>query len=200
MQITLDAETLSTTDSIESALDAARERAEASGRLIVEIHADGAPIADELLDNPPSDSQGISELHFVSVDPKEFMLQTLSDTRESLAGTKAEQTIAAGLVQSGKLTEAIESLGSILEGWHAARDVVDQLSALAQIDLNTLQIDDTSGAECINGLTQTLGEVRDAVTSEDWSSLGDLLEYDLDQQASAWMSLIDALEHTLTKQ
>jgi hypothetical protein len=199
MQITLDAETLSTTDSIESALDAARERAEASGRLIVEIHADGAPIADELLDNPPSDSQGISELHFVSVDPKEFMLQTLSDTRESLAGTKAEQTIAAGLVQSGKLTEAIESLGSILEGWHAARDVVDQLSALAQIDLNTLQIDDTSGAECINGLTQTLGEVRDAVTSEDWSSLGDLLEYDLDQQASAWMSLIDALEHTLTK-
>lgn len=200
MQITLDAETLSTTDSIESALDAAREHAESAGRLIVEIHADGSPIADELLDNPPSDSQGIKELHFVSVDPIEFMVQTLRDTRESLAGTKAEQTIAAGLVQSGKLTEAIESLGSILEGWHAARDVVDQLSALAEIDLNTLQIDDTSGAECINGLTQTLAEVRDAVTSEDWSSLGDLLEYDLDQQASAWMSLIDALEHRVTKQ
>ena len=199
MQIWLDAETMDATDSIEGALAAARERAEQSGRLIVEIHADGSPIPDALLDDPPSESCGIQELRFVTVDPVEFMVQTLRDTRESLDATKAEQTVAAGLIQSGKLSEAIASLGSILEGWQAARDVVDQLSALAEIDLGSLAIDDTTGNECINGLSHTLGEIRNAVTNEDWSSLGDLLEYDLDQQASNWMSLVDTLEHRVGK-
>lgn len=199
MQIWLDAQQMDTTDSIEAALDAARERSEQAGRLIVEIHADGVPIPDALLDDPPGESCGIQELKFVTVDPIEFMIQTLRDTRASLDSTKAEQIVAAGQLQSGKLSEAIGSLGSILEGWHAARDVVDQLSALAEIDLNTLDIDGTSGVECINGLSHALGEIRNAVTSEDWSSLGDLLEYDLDQQASNWMSLIDTLEHKVAQ-
>jgi len=200
MQIWLDAETLNATDSIETALDAARERAEQTGRLIVEIHADGSPIPDALLDDPPAEACGIQELRFITVDPVEFMVQTLGDTRASLDSTKAEQTITAGLIQSGKLSEAIGSLGSILEGWQAARDVVDQLSELAGIELGSLDIDGTSGNECINGLSHTLGEIRNAVTGEDWSSLGDLLEYELDQQASNWLSLIDTIEHQVRKQ
>ncbi len=199
MQIWVDTEQLDAADTIEQALDAARMHAEKTGRLIVEINADGLPMPDEMLDNPPTDSSGITELKFITVDPIAFMIQTLCDTRESLESTKAEQVVTAGQIQSANLAEAIASLGSVLEGWQAVRDVVDQLSALAEIDLNTIDIDGTSGNECINGLTTALGEVREALSTEDWSTLGDLLEYDLDQQASNWLSLIDVLEHTLTR-
>ncbi len=199
MQIWIDTEQVETSDTIEQALDTARAHAEQTGRLIVEINADGKPLDDSLFENPAASTPDIAELRFVTVDPIAFMNQTLDDTRLSLESTKAEQIVVASQIQSGELSNAIELLGPVLEGWHAVRDVVDQLSALAGVDLHTLDIDGVSATECINGLAKALGEIRDALANEDWSSMGDLLEYNLDEQASTWMSLIDALQHTISK-
>ncbi|MFG0313798.1 MAG: hypothetical protein ACF8LL_06405, partial [Phycisphaerales bacterium] len=85
MRVYIDNTELEANNSIADALNAAREHAENDGRLIIDIIADGQTIDDAMLDNPPSDSGGISELRLTTTDPVAFLMETFARARESLA-------------------------------------------------------------------------------------------------------------------
>lgn len=193
MRVTIDNTEIQTSHSIADALDAAREHAEKSGRLIVDISADGEPIDDALLDNPPEDSGGIKHLELTTTDPVAFLVETFTSARESLTLVREDQGTAADHIRTGALEPAIESLNAIMTGWQAVGDVVSQAAELADIDLNAFTFADTSAGECINKLSETLFEIRTNLTHQDWSALGDSIEYDLDEQAQQWDALLEAL-------
>lgn len=201
MQLWIDNTQLDTTDNLENAFEIARQHAEDAGRLIVDIQADGHPIDDALLDEPPTDNAGITELRLTTTDFNAFLIETLNTAKEALEGTRTEQTETADLIRTGAFDQSIESLKSVLEGWHAVRDVVGQSAALAEINIDTLEIIDAkgttiSGEQCIDALSKALAQVRNSLGKQDWASLGDAIEYDLDDQANAW----DALLNTMIKQ
>ena len=193
MRVMIDNTELQTSDSIANALDAAREHAEKSGRLIVDINADGEPIDDTLLDNPPEDNAGIALLELTTTDPVAFLVETFSSARESLALVREDQGTAADHIRTGQLEPAVESLNAIMTGWQAVGDVVSQSAELADIDLASFSFENTSATECIGKLSDTLFEIRTNLTHQDWSSLGDAIEYDLDEQAQQWDALLVAL-------
>ncbi len=193
MRVFIDETELDNNDSIADALDAAREHAEHAGRLIVDIHADGEAIDDELLDNPPSDSAGINELRLTTTDPVAFLVETFASARESLELVREDQSTAADHLRKGELEPAVESLNAILTGWQAVGEVVSQSAELADIDLNTFEFDGTTASVAIEKLGDTLFEIRTNLTHQDWSSLGDAIEYDLDDLAKQWDALLDAL-------
>lgn len=193
MRVFIDQTELNTNPSIADALDAAREHAENAGRLIVDIHADGEAIDDELLDNPPSDSAGINELRLTTTDPVAFLVETFASARESLGLVREDQSTAADHLRKGELEPAVESLNAILTGWQAVGEVVAQSAELADIDLNSFEFEGTTASAAIEKLGDTLFEIRTNLTHQDWSSLGDAIEYDLDDLAKQWDALLDAL-------
>lgn len=193
MRVYIDETELESNASIAEALDAARDHAESTGRLIVDIHADGEAINDELLDNPPSDNAGISELRLTTTDPVAFLMETFASARESLALVREDQSTAADLLRTGELEPAVESLNAILTGWQAVGDVVAQSAELAEIDLNTFEFGGTNASTTIEKLSETLFEIRTNLTHQDWSALGDAIEYDLDELANQWDTLLGAL-------
>jgi hypothetical protein len=193
MQLWIDDTQLDTVESIELAFELARKHSEAAGRLIIDIQADGHPIDDALLDEPPTDTAGIAELRLTTTDHKAFLTETIHSAKDALELTSEDQKTAADLIRSGELEDAIESLKSVLEGWHAVRDVVGQSAALAEIEIDTLTIGSTTGAACIDTLSKALADIRTALTKQDWASLGDAIEYDLADQIANWHTLLDTM-------
>lgn len=193
MRVYIDNTELEANNSIADALDAAREHAENDGRLIIDILADGQTIDDAMLDNPPSDSGGISELRLTTTDPVAFLMETFTSARESLALVREDQSTAADHLRKGDLEPAVEALNAVLTGWQAVGDVVAQSAELAAIDLNTFEFDGLHAKDVIEKLGDTLFEIRTNLTHQDWSSLGDAIEYDLDDLAKQWDALLGAL-------
>lgn len=193
MRVWIDSTELQASDSVSAALDLARDHSEESGRLIIDIMADGQPIDDDMLENPPSDTAGISELRLTTTDPVAFITETLHSARETIILVREDQGTAADHLRTGQLEPAVESLTAVLTGWQALRDVVDQSAILADIDLSTIKVQATTADACIARLGKTLGEIRDNLTNQDWSSLGDSIEYDLDEQAQQWDAMLEAM-------
>lgn len=204
MNLFIDNTQLDTADNLEAAFEIARKHAEESGRLIIDIQADGQPIDDALLDQPPTDAAGINELRLTTTDFNAFLIETIETAKDALESTRGDQVEAADQIRTGELEPAIESLKSVLEGWHAVRDVVGQSAALADINVDTLEITDakgttTSGAQCVDALSKALAEVRNCLGKSDWASLGDAIEYDLDDQVNTWNALLNTMIQQIQK-
>lgn len=179
---------------IAAALVAARDEAERAGRVIVEIKADGAPIDDALLDAPPDEPTGTGELRMVSAEPRSLVRVTLLEAADQLERLRAKQIGASELIQSGKTSEALGSLDEIVGTWGAVRQAVDTGATLLGFDLNALEVE-TGGGRVpatgpIDALARALDELRRTLSESDWSSLGDVLAYDLNDQIDQWGALL----------
>jgi len=193
MQLWIDDTQLDTIDSLELAFELARKHTEQTHRLIIDIQADGHPIDEHLLDEPPSSCAGITELRLITTDHDSFLTETIHTAKEALVLTRVDQQRAANEIRSGEMSDAMESLNAVLEGWHAVKEVVEQAAALAEIDIEALSFGETTGARCIENLSKALAEVRASLEKQDLSSLGDAIEYDLDEQSVAWETLLIAM-------
>lgn len=193
MKVTMDGQTLADDASgVAAAIEMARQKADELGRLVIEIHADGNP-APGLLDTMPEDAAGVAELGVTTADKGVFLCETLLQARDALERTRADQKRTAELIDSGDVSGAIGSLRGLVEGWQLVRSVVDQAATLVGTQLNTLDAGGTPGDEAVRALAADLVALRDAVSSEDWSALSDVLACDLDTRAGQWLALLTAL-------
>lgn len=177
---------------VSQAIDIARDKAAELGRLIIEVKADGQS-ADALLDTMPQDTAGVGELGITTADRVSFLTETMHDAKDVLDRIRVDQKQAASMIDQGNVNDANTSLGTVMEGWQAVRTVVDQSAALMGVDLHDFEVNGAAAADVVSGFAQDLVELRTAVTNEDWSALGDVLGYDLEDRAQAWNSLLDGL-------
>ncbi|MFK7759226.1 MAG: hypothetical protein AB8C13_04685 [Phycisphaerales bacterium] len=193
MHIWIDNTQLADATDINAALDQARAHTESSGRLIIDILVDGHPAPDELFEDEPQGLGSINELRFTTADTKELIVETGQTAIDSIQLIQADQQAATQQLRSGDLEDSMETMRAIMEGWQAVRDIVDQLAQIAQININELKVDTHTGNQIIDALSSALTEVRENLKNEDWSSLGDTIEYDLNELAAQWSSLLNAI-------
>ena len=195
MEVLLDGETLADTSSLAEAIDTARAHAAGLGRVIIEVDADGVPIDGSLLDAPPSDAAGIARLELRSTPPGPLVRMTLYDAADVVAKAKADQDIAAELIQSGDLAGAIERLGGVVAAWSSAREALEHSLILLDIEPHSVGVRTGDGTErtadaCITDLAGHLVELKRCLTEQDWAGLSDELAYEMDQQAAVWSALL----------
>lgn len=196
MKVFLDNEPLAVSPAtVRAAIERAREAADAAGRLIVEVRGDGSPLGEGVLDDPPDSDHGLGELRMLSAAPGPFVRETLLETVGVLDQARAEQSLAAELIQGGKLGEALEPLGRVLELWGVVRDVVERSCALLGIDAGGVLVPehDTTGAACIAELMARLTSLKLAIAQQDWGGVSDELAYEMDALAVRWRSLVGEL-------
>jgi len=203
MKVYLDDQPLSVTPgSVAEALVAGRDAAEATGRLVIEVHADGSPIDPAMLDQPPTDHAGIAELKLISTPPGPFLRVTLLDAVDLLAEIKKAQTVAVEKFQTGHIEDGVPALQNALGSWTLIRDVVEKASALGTIDPSTVVVETKdgtrTGATYIDGLAHDFDAVRRALEIQDFTALADVLESDLDAQADHWMTFLSALARAVS--
>ncbi len=193
MHIWIDNTQLTDAPDLDAALEQARLHAESQGRLIVDILVDGQPAPDEIFDDQPQGLDSINELRFTTADTNQLVVETVNTAIDSIQLLKADQAAGTQQIRSGDLSDAMNTMRSIMEGWQALRDIADQVAQVTQIDIPSLKIGPHLGSEIVDSLSKALSEVRETLQNEDWSSLGDIIEYDLDELATKWSALLNAL-------
>lgn len=183
------------------ALEIARERAQQAGRIVVDIVGDGIPITGEILDDPPDNDAGLGELRMVSAAVGPFVRVTLLDAADALLEAKADQDLAAELVQTGNIEDAMGPMQRAISVWDAVQQIVEQTKELAGLEPEAvlIELDGVSfeGRECIGELAKHLGEIKRSLTEQDWSSLSDELAYELDRLGLRWAAMLRALADTV---
>jgi len=185
MQVLLDGQALAVSKptlaaALRSAVDAAQQR----GRIIIEVKGDGQRIADDLLAAPSDEVCAIRTLAFISEDPRQLVARSFDDAGSVLANTKEAQQRVSERIQSGEVSEALDQLSECFTAWQAVHDVVSQGCGVLgwQVDSITLGDGSTLGM-AVGALRGHLRSLKDALGSEDWSAVSDLVGYDLDAQA-----------------
>ena len=176
-----------------------RQLAEARQRVIVEATLDGLAVPDDALMNPPDDEYPDSELRFVSDEPLELVRRTLGQVAESLDGTKKQQALAAELIQTGKLDDAMQSLSVSLNSWTQVQQVVTNGVLLLGLSLDDLKVNQTPVSRSVDALAGHLGELKRAIGAQDWSGLADALAFDMQEQADSWKRVLNGLSDVISQ-
>ncbi len=194
MNIWIDDTQLESAADLDTALEQARLHAESQGRLIVDILVDGQPATDAFFDEDASDLPPISELRFTTANTAALVNDTIDTAIESIDLLKADQQAGALQIREGDMDNAMQSLRAIMEGWQAMRDIVDQITQVTDLDINTLSVNQQPATEIVNKLSKSLEDVRETLKNEDWSLLGDTIEYDLNELADQWSTLLSSMK------
>ena len=194
MNIWIDDTQLESAADLDTALEQARLHAESQGRLIVDILVDGQPATDALFDEDPADHPPISELRFTTANTAALVNDTIDTAIESIDLLKADQQAGAQQLREDDMDNAMQTLRAIMEGWQAMRDIVDQITQVTDLDINTLSVNQQPATEIVNKLSKSLEDVRETLKNEDWSLLGDTIEYDLNELADQWSTLLSSMK------
>ncbi len=188
MRVMLDGHCLDEqSDTLRDALALASGRAEQLGRLILEVHADGQPLEPEALGTPEAHAGPIDELSLVSAEPNAFGLNILHESAAAIDQALGMQTQAADLMEQGDSAQAFKSLSGALAMWDMVQQAVGQTQGFAP------PADAQTAAEVdghIAKLRDELQAVRKAIESQDWSTLGDTLRFDLAELGQSWSALL----------
>lgn len=176
------------------AIEAARESANAEGRIVIEVLGDGRSVDQQIIESPPQDTAGFTELKLVTADPGAFVAVTLSDSGSLLDAAADGHQRAADELMAGNREEAIAPLSEALQAWQVVRDVIEKSAALLGLDARAVACGAHTGGEIIDGLTAKLGVVKQALTEQDDSALSDVLAYDMPEQVDRWRALLAQLE------
>ena len=176
------------------ALRAGSNAAQRKGRIIVEIIADGQPLAPEELGAPAH--APVAELRLVSAEPRAIVHDALGEARAILADLHAAQTHAGDAFLMGEFETGTANLREIIGAWQRVRSALEQSAALLAVPVDTLQLDAGDGPRPmrneIETLAAALGQLKEAISRQDVAALADLLEYDLGALARRWDRMLGA--------
>ncbi|MDQ7013408.1 MAG: hypothetical protein Q9O74_05875 [Planctomycetota bacterium] len=186
-----DAPLTETADTLAGAIAAARDRASSLERVIVDVIADGTPLAPAQLDDDEFMGSSFEEVRLTTAEPRTFVRVTMCDAADALEYAREQQKKAAEHLEAGHVEDGYKSLEQVVGTWQAARQSLDQGAQLLGLDLSTMPLARPETlSEAIEQLTTGLAEVRRCVQGQDWAGLSDVLLYDLDELVVRWQSLL----------
>lgn len=179
------------------AIATAARAAEASGRVIISALADGKPIPDDVLQQPPDEFSSIGEVTLTTASPTRVVAEMLTHAADALGGVRASQREAGEAVQRGDLAIQ-ESLESIFTVWQAVAGGVQQAAEMLSLDLAQLRVPDGLGdtiavSPQIEILVERLRDLQSALKRQDWSAVADALLFDLQELAKDWETMLRGL-------
>ncbi len=185
------------------ALATAARHADASGRVIISALADGSPIPDETLREPPDVFSTIEELTLTTSSPSQVVGEMLSHAADALASVRGTQQEAGTLIQRGETTKAGPQLETVFSVWQAVAGGVQQATEMIGLDLSTLRVPDGYGdtmavAPQIEFLVEKLRDLQASLQRQDWAATSDLLLFDLDELAKSWGQMLRGLASVIS--
>ena len=178
-----------------AAMEAGKLAADAAGRMIIEVWADGAAAPGEHLEDPPADDPYAGELRFISVVPAELVSSAMIEAAENLVRVREPQQAAAGALARGETGEAMKSVAVCLQAWESARKAMQDGCAVLGVTPTELvsEADAPRVARAIDDLLSALRDVQTAVQNQDVATLADVLAYDLDELSDTWEQLLRSM-------
>ncbi len=157
-------------------------RSAAGERLIVEARADGFEVPATDIDDPPERAPYASRLDFTSADGGELVRVLLTDAAGALDAVGPRHLRAAEQIRGGNIDEALLTLGEVLRMWAEVRSAME-LASRADVSSSGAAAENRDQlAPVLTGLAERLTEIKRTLVASDWSSLADVLAYDMESE------------------
>ena len=186
-------------DTVEGAITACADLVEAQGRMIVDVHVDGARWSEEELGSTENQRTTAQVVELTSADPTQLVLQTLQDAAEALTNADELQQEAAQLLQSDQRTICMDKMGEALSIWLSVQQAIVKGSQVIGLQLDEVTVDGTPIITSIVQLNEQLQMLRTALEQDDQIALADALLYEFPDVVREWQGILEHLQ-TLVEQ
>lgn len=191
MEIFIDSEPVALTcDDLEAALEAANEHLAPTGRIIVEVEADGHTLTGEDLEKQRSTGGAPTRLNLQSADPRDLVIEALEQVREGLSEAQRHQVEAAESLQRDDAAQAMDKIRVAVDRWQDLQRVVVQTGSLVRRDIGAIRVADGSVEDAVVALADRLRDLSALLTTGDTVALADELMY-------VWPGICEQWERTL---
>ncbi|MFT3785199.1 MAG: hypothetical protein QM770_03415 [Tepidisphaeraceae bacterium] len=171
--------------------------ASARNRLVVSVTIDGRSPDFASLDKLRAHST-TGHAIYVETSSTEQMVHDICDGVEQLLSDAESMRIGAiDHLQKGEQAEAFRKLAVCFNVWSHSQESVTKLGQLMRLDLDTIQLGDTSLAEWLTQFASQLLDIRTALESRDFVQLSDILSYEADRTNQRWTASIQAIRARL---
>ncbi|GEM_PF-5201727 len=194
MRIILDDHELdSVTGGAAEALETVRGVCEAQGRIITDVFLDDRHLDGPNLEMMATENPGGQVLRCVSTNPRNLVCETLECVAEALDQISAVHESIAVQFQGGNMAQGLSELKDALALWNSVRQGVDQGCMLVNIDLEQMRAETVEVDEALSSLAARLGDIRNAIANQDWSSVSDTVGYEMESVVGHWRALVRVL-------
>jgi hypothetical protein len=162
------------------------------GRVMIRIELDGVVLEGPTLAHARRDSLGSATLSLITGEIKEISLTLLGKLAALIEWLSPQHRAVAEMLERGQIQQALERLQGILSAWQQIQAAYGNLAKMLGLSLKELPVHDLSGEAVIEEFCKQLGEIQNALASQDFVLLADILQYEMDGAIANWMSLLEA--------
>ena len=179
-------------------LDMLDALADDEGTILSAARFDG--VEEPAFRQPDVTSRALSTVGRVDVQtamPNAFLRECLLEAIPSLQDAAGSVTPLAAAYRSGDLTRGHDGLMQLSGDLGALTTLVGMLDGPIGIDVMTLSGGTGSPADQMEDLWQTLDALVAAQASQDWNTVADILEYDVEPAVRRWVDVLSRVADAL---
>ena len=166
------------------------------GVLLAAVRFDG--VEQPAFREPSVTARPLTTVQRVEVEtatPDALLRQSLAEAAEGIGQIADDVARVSALFRGNDLTAANQGLARLSGDLHTFAALVTTLRGPLGIAVERLTIDGVSPDEQIERLGAWLESLIAAQSSEDWLTVADILEYDIEPILRAWRTRLETLTH-----
>ena len=195
MDFFLDEQPIDTTDlagdTLEQLLRVVQDERCTPGRLIVGVCCDGQDVESDALAaalaKAPSDFERVD---IFTSGKESLVVEALTQAATSLEETARQVEQVAALLTEGKEKEGAEVLAGCIAVWQQVHMAIDQSIRMLGIDPNELVVHGEPLLRLLAKPAEVLRQIKEALQSQDFVMLSDVLQYEFGDACEQWLDLI----------
>lgn len=174
------------------------------GQVLSHLHRDNRLVVNLLIDGRQPDLDHLPEvrrsplnghtLFIETAEPRAMALEVIAEVGSQLQEADRLKAEAVDLLQrSGGAVKAMEKLSGCFSTWQNAQDAVVKTARLLRIDLGLVAVGNQSLAQIVTEFSSQLRQVKQALESRDFVTLGDVLAYEMTETSGRWRAALGAI-------
>jgi uncharacterized protein (UPF0218 family) len=136
-------------------------------------------------------------LFIETAEPRQMALEVLDEVEEQLDEADRLKGEAVQLLQKNGVVKAMERLSGCFSTWHAAQESVLKTAQLLRIDLSKIVVGVRSLRDVLAEFTGQLRQIKSALESRDFVTLGDILTYETTETSAQWRLALVAMRDVI---
>jgi len=188
------------TGSLEDALHVVQSRICAPGHVVVAVHCDGTNVPPNAMSETLKRSvDSFDRLEVYTGTKESLVIDAMSQAAASLEASETKAQEIARRLTAGNSADAIASLGESLRVWQQIHQAVGQSILMLGLNPEDLRIRDVPLADALDRPRGVLTQIKQALLSQDYVLLADLLQYEFSDVTDLWHQIVTRLEHEARK-
>ena len=178
------------------------------GQVLSHVHKDNRLVVNLLIDGREPDFERLPQvrqspvkgrtLFIETAVPREMALEVIAEVETQLREVDRLKADAVDLLRkSGGAVKAMEKLSGCFSTWQNAQESVVKVARLLRIDLDEVRVAGRTLSTLIAEFSGQLRQVRQALESRDFVTLGDVLTYEMTETSAQWRGALCAVRDVI---